>query len=198
MRGALRAAVAATVILLASAGLVACSDPAQDTVSPAAASRPATSVGGTPRPSVTGAPSSSAAVPALPESALPALAGYTYARGAGVPETIRGLDRDFVSGYIGRAVRRGGTDAGVVQVVRLRRVTPSTSGFVDGFVQQYAQTTSFRSERLAGQRVRTTSRFRGRPGGLVTWFRGRDLVLVYNAAGVTAARRVARAYLSTA
>jgi hypothetical protein len=46
--------------------------------------------------------------------------------------------------------------------------------------------------------VRTTSRLRGRPGGLVTWRSGRDLVMVYSSAGLTAAKRLARAYLAGA
>ena len=194
MRGAPRGATVALAAAVAAVGLVACNDPPADTVSPAAQSRPVpTAVAGT---AATGAPSPSSEVPALPASELPALPGYAYAVVPGVPETVPELDGDYVSGYVGRAVRRGDADAGVVQLVRLRRVTPTTDAFVDGFVEQYAQTTAFRAERLAGERVRTSSRLRGRPGGLVTWRSGRDLVLVYSASGLADAKRVARAYLA--
>jgi hypothetical protein len=194
MRGALRVpVVAALVVAAGTAGVAACSDSPTDTVAPASQGRPVTT---TPEAvTSTGAPTAVAEVPALPESSLPALDGYSYARAAGVPETIPGLARAYVSGYVGRAVRQGSRDAGVVQVVRVRRVTSSTPAFVDAFLQQYAQTASFSGERLAGQRVRTTSHLRGRPGGLVTWLAGRDLVLVYNATGLAEAREVARAYL---
>jgi hypothetical protein len=194
MRGPLRVAVAAVLV----AGVAACSDPPTDTVSPASRSRSVTG-GATPAPAIaTDTPTDVAEVPALPESELPRLDGYRYARVADVPGSIPGLAGDYVSGYVGRAVRRGSQDAGVVQVVRVRRVTSTTPAFVEGFLQQYAQTSSFRAEKLAGERVRTTSRLRGRPGGLVTWLAGRDLVLVYNAAGLAGAREVARAYLRAA
>jgi hypothetical protein len=186
----------ATALLLAAVGLVACSDSPSDTVTPASQSRPAAAAPGSPE--TIGKPTATSDVPALPESQLSRPAGYAYARAPGVPEIVPDLDRDFVSGYVGRAVRQDGKDAGVVQLVRLRKVTETTDAFVDGFVEQYAQTTAFREERLAGQRVRTTSRLRGRPGGLVTWRSGRDLVLVYSTAGPAAAKRVARAYLEAA
>ena len=191
----------AAVVLAAAtgpAGLVACSDPPSDTVTPASQSRPAAIGSGS--VATIGRPAATSEVPALPAAELPELSGYTYVRAAGVPEVVPELDRDFVSGYVGRAVREDGEGAPdcVVQLVRLRRVTSTTDAFVDGFVEQYAQTTAFRAERLAGERVRTTSRLRGRPGGLVTWRSGRDLVMVYSSAGLTAAKRLARAYLAGA
>lgn len=194
MRGARRAATVLLVAAVGPAGLVACSDPPSDTVTPASQSRPAP-----PGAAETiGSPTATSDVPALPESELPELAGYRYVRAPGVPEVVPDLDRDFVSGYVGRAVLRDGGAAGVVQLVRLRKVTETTDAFVDGFVEQYAQTTAFRDERLAGERVRTAARLRGRPGGLVTWRSGRDLVLVYSTAGTAAAKRVAKEYLAAA
>jgi hypothetical protein len=199
MRGARRVAVVVLVAALGPGGLVACSDTPSDTVTPASRNRPDVTATG-PAEAVGGA-SATSDVPALPASELPELPGYTYVRAAGVPEVVPELDRTFVSGYVGRAIRRdgaGGAAAGVVQLVRLRKVSSTTDAFVDGFVEQYAQTTDFRDERLAGERVRTASRLRGRPGGLVTWRYGRDLVLVYSAAGTAAAKRVARACLEAA
>ena len=197
MRGARRVA---TVVLVATAvvcgGLMACSDPSSDTVTPASRSRPDAAAPGSAE-AVDGA-SATSGVPALPASELPELDGYTYVRAPGVPEVVPDLDRRFVSGYVGRAVRRSAAEAGVVQLVRLRRVTSTTDAFVDGFLEQYAQTTAFSDERLAGERVRTASHLRGRPGGLVTWRSGRDLVLVYSPAGPAAAKRLARAYLEGA
>ena len=187
-------AAVAVVAAVGSAGLVACSDAPANTVSPAAESRAVPAAAGS--SAATGAPSPSSEVPALPASELPALPGYSYAQAPGVPETVPDLDGDYVAGYVGRVVRRGAVDAGVVQLVRLRRVTSTTDAFVDGFVEQYAQTTAFREQRLAGERVRTASRLRGRPGGLVTWRSGRDLVLVYSATGPAEAERLARAYLA--
>jgi hypothetical protein len=191
----------AAVLLAAAvgpAGLVACSDPPSDTVTPASQSRSA--VIGTGSAATIGKPTATSDVPALPAGELPELSGYSYERATGVPEVVPELDRDFVSGYVGRAVREDGEGTAdcVVQLVRLRRVTSTTDAFVDGFVEQYAQTTAFRDERLAGERVRTTPRLRGRPGGLVTWRSGRDLVLVYSSAGLPAAKRLARAYLAAA
>ena len=191
----------ATVVLVAaagSAGLLACSDPPSDSVTPASQSRPgATAADGS---TAIGGPTATSEVPALPAGELPELSGYDYVRMAGVPDVVPDLDRDFVSGYVGRAVREDGEGAAdcVVQLVRLRKVTSTTDAFVDGFVEQYAQTTAFREERLAGERVRTTPRLRGRPGGLVAWRSGRDLVLVYSSAGLPAAKRLARAYLEAA
>ena len=182
-------------VLLGTLVLAACSDPPADTVARAgvtgsaatAAPVPGTNPAGTPSPGVP-------AVVTLPETDLPELDGYAYARAAGVPDAVPGLDAGFVSGYIGRAVLRGTERAGVVQLVRLRRTRAATD-FAEAFVQQYAQTSDFDGERLAGRRVRTTSLLRGRPGGLVTWVDGRDVVLVYAEGGLSAARRVARSYL---
>jgi len=184
-----------TAVLLGTLVLAACSDPPADTVARAgvtgsaatAAPVPGTNPAGTPSPGVP-------AVVTLPETDLPELDGYAYARAAGVPDAVPGLDAGFVSGYIGRAVLRGTERAGVVQLVRLRRTRAATD-FAEAFVQQYAQTSDFDGERLAGRRVRTTSLLRGRPGGLVTWVDGRDVVLVYAEGGLSAARRVARSYL---
>jgi len=184
-----------TAVLLGTIVLAACSDPQADTVARAgvtgsaatAAPVPGTTPAGTPSPGVP-------AVVTLSETDLPELDGYAYARAAGVPDAVPGLDAGFVSGYIGRAVLRGTERAGVVQLVRLRRTRAATD-FAEAFVQQYAQTSDFDGERLAGRRVRTTSLLRGRPGGLVTWVDGRDVVLVYAEGGLSAARRVARSYL---
>ena len=184
-----------TAVLLGTIVLAACSDPQADTVARAgvtgsaatAAPVPGTNPAGTPSPGVP-------AVVTLSETDLPELDGYAYARAAGVPDAVPGLDAGFVSGYIGRAVLRGTERAGVVQLVRLRRTRAATD-FAEAFVQQYAQTSDFDGARLAGRRVRTTSLLRGRPGGLVTWVDGRDVVLVYAEGGLSAARRVARSYL---
>ena len=184
-----------TAVLLGTIVLAACSDPQADTVARAgvtgsaatAAPVPGTNPAGTPSPGVP-------AVVTLPEADLPELDGYAYARAAGIPDAVPGMDPAFVSGYIGRAVLRGTERAGVVQLVRLRRTRAATD-FAEAFVQQYAQTSDFDGERLAGRRVRTTSLLRGRPGGLVTWVDGRDVVLVYADGGRSAARRVARTYL---
>jgi hypothetical protein len=181
-----------SAVILCSALVTACSDTSTDRVAPAGgtASPGATAATDRPSPGASGGP----AVGAVPDSDLPELEGYTYARAGDVPDTVPGLDPEFVAGYVGRAVLRDGDRAGVVQLVRLRR-TAEASDFADAFVRRYAQTGDFESERLAGRRVRTTSLLRGRPGGLVTWLDGRDLVLVYAGGGVAAARRVARSYL---
>jgi hypothetical protein len=194
MRRVVRATAAA---LLGTLVVTACSDPPADTVTPAGATGPAPAAAGTTAPGAAPAGTSPPGVPAvvtLPESDLPELDGYAYARAAGVPDAVPGLDADVVSGYIGRAVMRGRDRAGVVQLVRLRRTRAATD-FAEAFIQQYAQTSDFDGERLAGRRVRTTSLLRGRPGGLVTWVDGRDVVLVYADGGLSAARRVARTYL---
>ena len=189
---------AAATVLLGTLVVTACSDPpAADTVTPAGATGSVPAVTGTtapgPAPAGTPSPGVPAVVP-LPESDLPELDGYAYARAAGIPDAVPGLDAGFVSGYVGRAVMRGRDRAGVVQLVRLRR-TKAATDFAEAFVQQYAQTSDFDGERLAGRRVRTTSLLRGRPGGLVTWVDGRDLVLVYAEGGLSAARPLARTYL---
>jgi len=187
----------ATAVLLGTLVATACSDPPADTVSPAGATGAAPAATDAPVPGPIPPGTSPPGVPAvvtLPESDLPELDGYAYARAAGIPDAVPGMDAGFVSGYIGRAVMRGPERAGVVQLVRLRRTRAATD-FAEAFVQQYAQTSDFDGERLAGRRVRTTSLLRGRPGGLVTWVDGRDLVLVYAEGGLSAARRVARSYL---
>jgi hypothetical protein len=194
----MRRVVSATAaVLLGTLVLTACSDPpTADTVTPAGATGAVPATGTTapgPAPSGTPSPGVPAVVP-LPEADLPELDGYAYARAAGIPDAVPGLDAGFVSGYVGRAVMRGRDRAGVVQLVRLRR-TKAATDFAEAFVQQYAQTSDFDGERLAGRRVRTTSLLRGRPGGLVTWVDGRDLVLVYAEGGLSAARPLARTYL---
>jgi hypothetical protein len=184
-----RVVLATAAVLLCSPAVTACSDPPTDQVATAGASP-----SGAARP--TGPASDAPTVTALSESDLADLEDYTYAQAPGVPETVNGLDADFVTGYIGRAVLRDGERAGVVQLVRLRR-TAAADEFAEAFVQQYAQTGDVDRERLLGQRVLTTSLLRGRPGGLVAWVDGRVLVLVSAEGGVAAARRVARAYLQS-
>jgi len=187
----------ATAVLLGTLVATACSDPETDTVAPAGATGAAPAATRVPVPGTTPPGTSPPGVPAvvtLPEADLPELDGYAYARAAGIPDAVPGMDPAFVSGYIGRAVMRGPERAGVVQLLRLRRTRAATD-FAEAFVQQYAQTSDFDGERFAGRRVRTTSLLRGRPGGLVTWVDGRDLVLVYAEGGLSAARRVARSYL---
>jgi hypothetical protein len=192
-----RAVRLVATVLLGTLVVTACSDPPAERVTPAGGVAPTSAASGARTPGATPGGTPATGVPAvvvLPESDLPELDGYTYASAPGVPVAVAGLDAGFVSGYIGRAVLRGRDRAGIVQLVRLRRTTAATD-FAEAFIQQYAQTSDFDGERLAGQRVRTTSLLRGRPGGLVTWVDGRDLVLVYAEGGVSAARRLARAYL---